>query len=306
MEGKAKMLISKLVKSAKELANSRDRNFYIQRWVGDVRKRERYADALAANAPAYQGSASEDLTSRMKKEGYCPLANIIQPSWIPEMVGYFRGRDCFDPYRAHLGEFRAPVNAPPESHVANYSAETVAAAPRAFAIANHPDVLAVVAATLGAKPTIALMSAWWSLPRADGKPEHAEMFHRDIDDYRFIKLFCYLTDVDEASGPHVFVRGSHCVNKHTEAKRRLPDDFVAQEFGADNILRFTGPAGTTFLENTFGIHRGIPAATKPRLIFQVLYSLRPLIYSPKKPFVQSRGNDELAQLDPYINRVYLR
>jgi hypothetical protein len=300
------MLVSKLVKRAKELANSRDRNFYIQRWVGDLGKRERYADALAAKAPAYQAGFSVEQAAKIKKEGYCPLANIIVPLWIPEMLDYFKGQDCFDPYRRHLGEFRGPANAPPETHVANYSTETVAAAPRAFAIANHPDVLAVVAAALGAKPTIALMSAWWSLPRADGKPEHAELFHRDIDDYRFIKLFCYLTDVDEASGPHVFVRGSHLVNKHTEAKRRLPDDLVARDFGADNILRFVGPAGTTFLENTFGIHRGIPAATKPRLIFQVLYSLRPLIYSPKKPFVRSRGNDELAGLDPYINRVYLQ
>ena len=190
------------------------------------------------------------------------------------MVDYFKGKDCVDPYRPHLGQFRGPTNTPPETHVANYSIETVAGAPHAFAISNHPNVLAVVAAVLGAKPTIALMSAWWSLPRADGAPEHAEMFHRDIDDYRFIKLFCYLTDVDEASGPHVFVRGSHRINKHTEAKRRLPEDLVAREFGSDNILRFVGPAGTVFLENTFGIHRGIPAASRPRLIFQVLYSLR--------------------------------
>lgn len=300
------MLISKLVKRARALTNSRDRNFYVQRWVVDLGKREKYADVLAAKAPPYQGASGDERTSGLKSEGYCPLTNIIQPSWIPEMMDYFNGKDCFDPYRAHLGQFRGPSNAPPETHVANYSTEIVAAAPRVFAIANHPDVLAVVAATLGAKPTIALMSAWWSLPRADGKPEHAEMFHRDIDDYRFIKLFCYLTDVDETSGPHVFVRGSHRVNKHTEAERRLSDDFVAKEFGADNILRFVGPAGTTFLENTFGIHRGIPAATKPRMIFQVLYSLRPLIYSPKQPFVQSRENAELAKLDPYINRVYLQ
>src|SRR5260221_10091196 len=164
------MLISKLMKRAKELTNSRDRNFYIQRWVGDVGKRERYADALAAHAPPYQGGFNDEQTSKLKEEGYCPLVNIIQPSWIPEMADYFKGKDCFDPYRTHLGEFRGPANAPPETHVANYSAETVATAPRAFAISNHPDVLAVVAATLGAKPTIALMSAWWSLPRADGEP----------------------------------------------------------------------------------------------------------------------------------------
>jgi hypothetical protein len=143
------------------------------------------------------------------------------------------------------------------------------------------------------------------MPRADGKPELAENFHRDFDDYRFIKLFCYLTDVDETSGPHVFIRGSHRVNKHIEARQALSDEIVAQEFGADNILRVVGPAGTAFLENSFGVHRGMPAATRPRLILQVLYSLRPLIYSPRKPLLRRGGNDDLARLDPYINRVYL-
>ena len=53
-------MLSKLVKRAKELTNSRDRNFYIQRWVGDVEKRERYADALAAHAPRYQGAFNDE------------------------------------------------------------------------------------------------------------------------------------------------------------------------------------------------------------------------------------------------------
>ncbi|WP_375786407.1 hypothetical protein ACE10Z_01720 [Bradyrhizobium sp. Pha-3] len=45
-----------------------------------------------------------------------------------------------------------------------------------FAIAKNPDVLAAAAAILRATPTIALMSVWWSMPRADAKPEHAENF----------------------------------------------------------------------------------------------------------------------------------
>ena len=299
-------MLSKLVRRARELSDSRYWRSYVQRRVRDLDKRDRCADALAAKAPPYRGDVDRSHVAKLEQDGYVNLTDIIRPAWLSDMMGYFGGKDCFDMYRPHLGPFRGPANPPSETHVANYSAEIVAGAPHVFAITNHPDVLSVVAATLRATPTIALMSVWWSLPRADGKPEQAENFHRDFDDYRFIKLFCYLTDVDETSGPHVFVRGSHRVNKHTEAKRPLSDEFVAKEFGADNILRFVGPAGTAFLENSFGVHRGLPAATKPRLIFQVLYSLRPLIYGPRKPLVRPNGNDGLARLDPYINRVYLQ
>jgi hypothetical protein len=120
-------------------------------------------------------------------------------------------------------------------------------------------------------------------------------FHRDIDDLRFVKLFCYLTDVDEESGPHVYLPGSHRANKLT-ATGRYQEEEVYQAFGEPR--RFTGPAGLTFLENTYGFHRGLPVKSKPRLIFQVLYSLRPNGYGPKRP-IGSRGTH-----DRYINRVY--
>jgi hypothetical protein len=219
------------------------------------------------------------------------------------MVAYFSEQECADPYRPKLGGFRVNGAVPNGTHVAFFSNDVVAAAPHVFAIGNDPHVLAIVAAALGAKPTISYMTAWWSLPAGDGTAQHAERFHRDVDDWRFIKLFCYLTDVDEAAGPHVFVRGSHRINRLTDI-RRFSDEEIASAFAPDDIVVFTGPAGTSFLENTSGIHRGIPAASKPRLIFQVLYSLRPVIYGPENPVVRLGANGVPADLDPYVNRVY--
>ena len=164
-------------------------------------------------------------------------------------------------------------------------------------------LLAVAAGMLGAKPTISYMTAWWSLPAGDGTAQHAEKFHRDVDDWRFVKLFCYLTDVDDASGPHAFVRGSHRVNRLTQI-RRFSDEEVDRAFDARNIVRFTGAAGTCFLENTNGVHRGIPPLDKPRLIFQVLYSLRPVIYGPKAPVAKLGEAGIPGGLDRYVNRVY--
>ncbi len=56
---------------------------------------------------------------------------------------------------------------------------------------------------------------WWSFPTAATpleKLKAAQVFHYDMDDYRFIKFFFYLTDVDLASGLYVCIRGNH-INK---------------------------------------------------------------------------------------------
>lgn len=299
-------LLEKISLRAKVLTDSRHRAFFLQRAVTDIGRRERKADAIASRLPRFQTRAptpADEQVKRLKQDGYVHVEGLIKPEWLPEMVQYFRQSECADPYRPQLGAFRGPENIPRETHVAFFSNEIVARAPHVFEIANNPRVLATVAGMLGSKPTISYMTTWWSVPAADGGAEHAEKFHRDVDDLRFVKLFCYLTDVDETSGPHMFVRGSHSVNKLTEI-RRFSDDEVASTFGPENLVRFTGPAGTTFLENTYGVHRGIPVAKTPRLIYQVLYSLRPTIYGPKQPVAKIGRDGVPADIDPFINRVY--
>lgn len=290
----------------KTVTDRRYRELFRQRMVSDLDKRNAKADAMAAKLPRFEASGKmTKQVATLQSDGFVMLPGVLKPSWVGELVDYFSREECFDPYRSKLGKFRAPGGAPKESHVAFFSNETVALAPHAFEIANHPDVLETVAGFLGAKPTITYMSSWWSLPAADGTAEHAEKFHRDVDDWRFVKLFCYLTDVDDMSGPHMFVRGSHRVNKLTKL-RRFSEEEVESTFGSDKLVKFTGPAGTAFLETTAGVHRGIPVKTKHRLIFQVLYSLRPTIYGPKKPVVEAGEGTIPRGLDPFINRIYLK
>jgi hypothetical protein len=300
------MLLNKITDRLKVLTDSRYREFYLQRRETDLFERERRANAVAAQLPA--GAAlpldfkAQQAAQNLKEDGYAMVSDLLPPEWVSEMTDYFSQNECSDPYQQNLGSFKVKNNPPKGVHVAQFNNEIVVRAPHAFEIANDSQVLSVVTQMLGAKPTISLISAWWSLP-ADGTAQQAENFHRDVDDWRFVKLFCYLTDVDETSGPHVFVKGSHKENKLTQI-RRFTDAETEATFGADSLLRFTGPAGTAFLENTYGVHRGTPPTDNPRLIFQVLYSLRPVIYGPKIPLVRAGANGVPKGLDPFINRVY--
>jgi hypothetical protein len=190
--------------------------------------------------------------------------------------------------------------APPEGvHVGDYSHDVLLNIPEILEIANDPRLLAIVGQTLGCKPTISNLSVWWSFP-TDGSAQEAENYHRDVIDWRFIKFFVYLTDVDSQSGPHRFVKKSH-VSTQLRALKRFTDEEVAESFPAEDCLEITGKAGDAFLENTFGIHKGQPPLDAPRLLLQIQYSINPTsvyTYSPKD--IGPHG------YDPYSNRLFLQ
>ena len=131
------------------------------------------------------------------------------------------------------------------------------------------------------KPHIISCRMWWSFP-ADRFDEHLlrrvsqNRLHFDMNDWSSVKFFFYLTDVDVASGPHVYVRRSH-------RRKRLRDQFtffvgkpmskVVNFYGAGNFVTICGPAGFGFAEDPFGFHMGTVAQKEPRLILEIEYGL---------------------------------
>ncbi|WP_332818463.1 phytanoyl-CoA dioxygenase family protein [Sphingopyxis sp.] len=298
------MRVMPLIKAAVNSAvDRRYRYYYGHRNVATFGEREKLARAHLARLPSREAEQS-DVAKALAADGIAMLPRLWDDEQLTEIRGYFESHTCADPYRPNLGQFIAPANAPPETHVGYFSNEQVAHAPHCLRLANDPLILDAVAAVLGAKPTISYMAAWWSMP-GRGKPEHGEMFHRDVDDLRFAKLFVYLTDVTSTSGPHMFVKGSHRSEKLSE-RIRYSDDSVEENFPKQDILKLTGSAGTMFLENTFGLHRGVPPSDEPRLIFQVLYSFEEYIGGPRRPVRTVQSEFEGTTLDPYINRAYCR
>lgn len=293
-------LLKKAHNASRAIVDPRYRYLYRQRSVNDYAVREQRADRLAAGLPKFPVGKNETAFA-LERDGIAFLDSLISPQAVAELRDYMTGAPAEDPYRPHHGTFSAPDQVPADTHVAFIPNEYVAAAPHVLELANHPEVLAAAAAHLGCKPTISYMTSWWSSP-SRSEAEEAELFHRDRDDYRFVKLFLYLTDVDEESGPHAYVRGSHRSAKLLD-RRRYTEDEIAAAFPAEDVLSITGKAGSHFLENTFGMHRGIPPKSKQRLIFQVLYSMMPHISGPAHP-VHRLGHDRAKMLDPYINRVY--
>lgn len=237
---------------------------------------------------------------RLSSSGYVSLGGLLTSDQCSELRQYFEARKVFDPYIPGSPRIYPASNSRSHGHVMHHDAHDVIAAPHLMSLANSSAILSLVAGYFGCKPTISYMAAWWSYPTRQG-PQQAENFHRDVDDWRFLKLFVYLTDVSELNGPHVYVL--HSANdSRLRAIRRYSDEEVANAFGLKNILRVYGDAGVAFLEDTNGMHRGEPVLTGRRLVFQVVYALTPLPYAPRHPV---GSHSSFPSLDRWVNRVYL-
>jgi hypothetical protein len=107
--------------------------------------------------------------------------------------------------------------------------------------------------------------------------KNAQYFHYDCDYKKFIKIFIYLNDVDDENGPHIFVRGTHKKRKiiHLNATR-LDDDDVEKNYNKQ-VIKFTGKAGTTIFEDTFGLHKGKVPEKKTRAMLVYEYGITPKI-----------------------------
>jgi len=285
--------------------------FHVQRLVRDPMLRRAAAHWLARRRP--RTAAPDDrpavaaTAADIALRGFHVLPPRLTDGQLDAIAGHLAQFRCRDPYRPALGAFDPTREAPAATHVAFYQPEAVVSAPHVFTLANDPFVLAAVERVFGCQPTIGYIAAWWSLPgHAHG--EQAELFHRDVDDWRFLKLFVYLTDVDDDAGPHAFVPGSQA-SARLRRVRRYSEAEVADAFGAGAVTVFRGPRGTSFLEDTFGLHRGLPPRARSRLVLQVVYSLSALPYGPPRPYdARSLAPDAAAscRCRPYVNRVYLR
>lgn len=297
--------IRRKIVHGREYANLRGAVFFAQRLARKATTRRRLARFVARFLPrATLAKALTPEAATLHAEGFVMIQGVVTPVMVEQMREYL-SKQLVRPTHI-LNPPLVSIDAPqlPDSHTLVVPEEVVVSCPHLLDVANNTTLLAAVEGIFGCKPTIGYISAWWSVPTSDGKPRHAENFHRDIDDVNFIKLFLYLTDVGPENGPHEFIRGSHALPQISDGKRHTDEEVLAA-FGADRLTTFAAPAGTMFLENTFGLHRGQPVRSGRRLILQVVYSMLPMAYGPASPYKADRFAPARVAVDSYVNRVYV-
>jgi hypothetical protein len=149
--------------------------------------------------------------------------------------------------------------------------------------ALHPSILKPVSEYLGMIPVLSGITLWYS-PNKKEYPLSSQKFHIDMHDRRNAKLFLYIEEVDENSGPLTVISAddSRKIEKKLEYKMkyvfknetgsRVEDELIEEIVGGDKSLALTGPSGTVFMADTDScFHFGSRGATKPRYTMQFYF-----------------------------------
>lgn len=224
------------------------------------------------------------MAAQLRRDGVA-FGLRLPKSVVGEVVAFARDAPCYADREPSLGfhldsRGNAEATLGKSILVAQYF-NTAQECPAVEKLANDPVLQLVAEQYLGSLPTLVGVDLWWTFPvdaSAEDRDRHAHLFHRDVDDFAFVKFFFYLTDVGPADGPHVCVRGSHRVAPLVTWRdrfrlRRYTDEEIAALYPAGDVLTIEGAAGIGFAEDTLCVHKGTTPVGNPRLLLQFEYAL---------------------------------
>ena len=141
----------------------------------------------------------------------------------------------------------------------------------------NKNVVEVIKNYLGVNPILEWSQIYWSIPYKDKNGNHISPpnnefgYHYDIDGFKFLKIFFYLTDVNENDGPHVFIKNTGKKNLFKALNRRLDENIINKKFYNQQKV-IVGKKGSGFIEDTSFYHKGT-APINERGVLTCLYNI---------------------------------
>jgi hypothetical protein len=120
----------------------------------------------------------------------------------------------------------------------------------------------------------------WHTFATQSDARESQLWHRDREDHLVLKMFVYLSDVDEGAGPFTYAPGSHPKGRLRREPehfmegnvRRSNDEQMAEAISRERWLPCVGPKGTIVFADTRGYHRGGLARERDRLMYTCMFT----------------------------------
>jgi hypothetical protein len=133
----------------------------------------------------------------------------------------------------------------------------------------------IVNAYYGMCVTLCQCNVWHNFVTREA-PSQSQLWHRDPEDRYIVKVFVYMVDVDDGSGPFVYAAGSHPKGKlardpaytHKDGNTPRSDDAqMAAVVPETRWVKCVGARGTMVFADTRGYHKGGLARERDRLLY---------------------------------------
>lgn len=145
--------------------------------------------------------------------------------------------------------------------------------------ALQKPILQIANAYLGMYTRLRYYNIWHTLVTRLA-PRESQLWHRDREDRYILKVFVYLSDVDEGAGPLSYIPGSHLKGKRRREPaysvegvvRRSDDAQMAEVTSPECWIKATGQKGTIVFADTHGFHKGGLAREHERLMYLCMFT----------------------------------
>jgi hypothetical protein len=147
--------------------------------------------------------------------------------------------------------------------------------------ALQKELLAIANAYLGMLTHLRFYNVWHTFA-TQAPARRSQLWHRDPEDLLMLKVFVYVSDVDDGAGPFTYAPGTHLKGAiQTEPEyfreanhqaKRSEDAQMAAVVPEDRWIKGVGPAGTIIFADTRGYHKGGLARTKDRIMYNCMFT----------------------------------
>lgn len=228
-----------------------------------------------------QPGSFETTLANLQRDGYAILDVTIPMAIVDELSAYFAQAPCTLTSDMTMSLAQGQTTTVDfENPVAEKYAITTDAtlqSPTVRSLMLDRGMLQIAQAYCGSVPTIDIIIAWYSFPAGRASHEAGQLYHFDLDRTRWLKAFLLLTDQDEETGAHMYVPGTQrdrgiSGDLLSRGYARLEDDDVAQYHPRDTWKTMSARKGVILLEDTRGLHKGLPLVRDHRLMLQFEYA----------------------------------
>lgn len=218
--------------------------------------------------------------SSLRSEGFAILPHRLSPEMVHRLSEDFSAKPMrmVSDESSVNGKYGPLDLSSPMAEKYEVATSDVLNSPNAQSLLFDSGILSLAQDYLGSAPILDIATSWFSFPVGRSSSEAATEFHFDLDRTKWVKVFYFLTDVDERTGAHLFIPGSQSDGAIPsdilrKGYSRLADEEVARAFPKNSWASMQGAAGTILLEDTRGLHKGMPLLEGHRLVLQFQYSV---------------------------------
>ncbi len=263
------------------------RNLYVKTngWFNDIFQRLYSINHPAKPIKSFRNSFMCDVTASdvraavkgLDKNGYYIFPDRIPENYIDELVKFSMQNPTILQSDDHTAETNNVFFDPENLVATNYrfTQEQVINNETAQAIMADPVLLSVVQNYFRSQAMYCNVHMWWTTPYRCNEPSStlAQLFHYDMDRFKFLNFFIYLTDVNTNNGPHCFIRTSHRRKPAALLEdRRFQDSEIKAHYDDADHIEITGKRGTIMAVDGRGFHKAKVPTQGNRLIFLISMS----------------------------------